>query len=363
MSKRARHCIDTPPKSLMPPSPGQQSNPPKTTQFSYTLSSKPKNETFSSRGAKPKRYTIEVVLSIPEAEEECPLTLDSIAESKLPFLDVPFLPDRPNHTKLTLPCKHSFSAMTLLYNFCKNKMVCPCCRAGEDVQADTACLPTHFRTEFNTRIQETIESERVQDEESAFNDTAANFSLFGVTIPYEALALNGNLNLVANFYDIPAGFTGLTTSLRPIFSYSNTVQPSRSSTGRLSLAPRGPLRTLNNLTQVGINSIQLSIQLCMQGAGQVIIDTTPITRLPDAASQERSLRMTIPGASGSSMTHNNQFHVLVQLQQSDENNPTTNFVLGMSRQGEGYNLDSISWSPGTENLEILSSNVSLSAVI
>lgn len=359
MSKRARHCVDGPAESLMPPSPQQ----PKTAQFSYTLSSKPKNETFSSRGAKPKRYTVEIVLSIPEAGEECPLTLDSIAESKLPFLDASFLPDRPKHTKLTLPCKHSFSAMTLLYNFCKNKMICPCCRAGEDIQADTASLPTHFRNEFKTRIQETIATERAQDEESAFNDTAANFSLFGVSIPYEALSLNGNLTLVANFYDIPAGYTGLNSNIRPIFSYSNSVQPSRNSAGRLTLTPAGPLRTLNNLTQVGITAIQLSIHLSMQGAGHVVIDSTPITRLPDAARQEPTLRMSIPGASGGSITQNNQFHVLVQLQHDSDNSPITNFGIDMSRQGGGYNMDSIAWSPGTESLEILSSNVPLSAVI
>jgi hypothetical protein len=56
---------------------------------------------------------VEVVLSIPEAGEEYPLTLDSIAESKLPFLDVPFLPDRPEHTKLTLPLgRHTFTTYT-----------------------------------------------------------------------------------------------------------------------------------------------------------------------------------------------------------------------------------------------------------
>jgi hypothetical protein len=101
----------------------------------------------------------------------------------------------------------------------------------------------------------------------------------------------------------------------------------------------------------------------MQGAGHVIIDSTPITRLPDAARQEPSLRLSIPGASGGSITQNNQFHVLAQLQQGDEKNPTINFVLDMSKPGGGYNLDSITWSPGTERLEILSSNVPLSAVI
>ena len=337
-----------------------------TNPFSFHLFSKPNSDTFSRRGGKPPRFHMDVTLSIPSKDEECPLTLDAIADSKLTFMpDTPFVKDRPNHTKITLPCKHSFSAMTLLYSFCKNNMVCPCCRAGEDVQADTLCLPTHIRSEFKAKIQETLETERRQDDERGFAEAVESFSLFGVTIPYEVLGMNGNLNLVANFYDIPSGITALSSSIRPMFSFSSVIHPTRDSTGRLTMVPTGQMRTLNNITQVGVNSIQLSTQLSMHGTGDILIDSTPISRLPDMSCQEGTMvRVMIPGASSSSMTQNNQFQVLVQLQNNDEN-PSTSFALTFNRTGAfgTFNLNSIAWMPGTENLEILSSSVQLSAML
>lgn len=359
MSKRARtseprpeNLTDLQPESIFPGKDSQEQN-----DFVYAIYSKPRNETFSSRGGKPRRYTIDIQMSIPDEGDDCPLTLDSIANSKLPFMpDTPFIPNRPKHTKLTLPCKHSFSALTLLYSFCKNNMICPCCRAGEDVKADPNCLPLHLRAEFKAHIQRTLEAERRQDENTVLQDVVDSFSLFGVTIPYEILGVNGNLNLVANFYDMPQD-TDLVSSIRPIFSYSCLMRPNRNAAGRISLTQNGQLRALNNLTQSGINSIQLCMQLSMQGTGNVLIDSTPLARLINPG--ESRLRMTIPGTSGSSVTNNNQFQVLVQLQNNDRNTPATSFVLEFARQG----IENITWWPGTENLEIMSSNVQLSAIL
>lgn len=326
-------------------------------EFNYSIFSKPRNETFSSRGGKPRRHTIDIVMSIPDPGDECPLTLDLIADSKLPFMpDATFIRGRPKHTKLTLPCKHSFSALTLLYSFCKNNMVCPCCRAGEDVRADPNCLPIHLRTEFKAQIQTTLEAERRQDEEGLLQDAVDSFSLFGVTIPYEVLGMNNNLNLFANFYDMPQG-EALNSSIRPVFSYSCPLRPTRDSSGRLSMTQNGQLRALNNLANAGIISIQLSVQLSMQGTGNVLIDSTPIIRLPVPG--ESQTRLTIPGASGNSITQNNQFQVLVQLRNNEETEPMTSFILDFARQG----IENITWRPESENLEIMSSSVQLSAIL
>lgn len=340
------------------------------THFVYSIYSKPRAEMISRRSSlqsnisglsKARRYTIDITMSIPDADEECPLTLDPIAMSKLPFLpDTPFRMDRPKHTKLTLPCKHSFSAMTLLYSFCKNGMVCPCCRAGEDIQADTQCLPPHFRELLKARIQETLETERRQDESRDYQDILDSFSMFGVTLPYDALGANGNLSLVANFYDITD--TRSETSQRPIFAFSNVVEPRRDG-GRMTLMPRGPLRALTHVAHMGVNSIQLSMVLSMQGMGDVVIDSTAIIRLPDINDRNAPMRLTIPGAANSSMTQNGQYQVLVQLQVNGDNNPITSFTVLFSRTGAFFVLDNITWSPGTENLEILSSNVSLAAML
>jgi hypothetical protein len=324
-------------------------------QFVYAIYSKPRNEgRKASSPFRHNRYSINVTMSIPDIGEECPLTLDPIAVSKLPFLpDAPFISDHPEHTKLTLPCKHSFSAMTLLYNFCKNSMICPCCRAGEDVQADTLCLPPHFRALVKARIQETLETERQQDESREYQDVLDSFSMVGVTIPYEALGANGNLSLVANFYDI-ANETG---PQRPIFSFSNVVTPRRDE-GQMLLTPRGPLRALTHVAHMGVNSIQLSIVLAMQGMGDVVIDSTAITRLPDINDPNSQMRLTIPGAADSAVTQNGQFQVLVQMQTNNSNTPITSFAVLFSRIGAYFVLDNITWSPGTENLEIISSNLS-----
>ena len=352
----------------------------KTTPFNFRLFSKASNETFSSRG-RPDRHSIDVKLSIPAPEDECPLTLDSISESRLQCLpDTPFLLDRPLHSKLTLPCGHSFSAMTLIYSFCKNSMTCPCCRAGKDVRVDTQCLPTHFRAQIKSHIQQTLETEHRQDESREFLDAVESFSMFGVSIPYEVLSRNGNLTLVANFYDMPA--TRITETARPIFAFTTEVRATTDN-GRMTLAPVGTLRSLNNIMSVGVNAIQMSMQLAMQGVENILIDSTPIIRLSGNANNANntnntnntnnannsnnnnnvnnnaSRRLTIPGSSSNHVTHNSMFQVLVQLQNEDEDNPISSFSVSF----DGVSINSLSWSPGTESLEILSSNIQLAAIL
>lgn len=357
MSKRAR-LSDTPSQTT-------HTTPlSKTGPFTYQLISKPTNETLSHRGAKAKRHTTEIILSIPSDEDECPLTLESIAESKLTCLpNISFLPDRPLHSKLTLPCGHSFSAMTLVYSFCKNTMTCPCCRAGNEVQADTCCLPIHFRSQLKARIQDTLETERRQDESSEYREVMESFSMIGVTIPYEVLGSNGNLSLVANFYDIPVGVSSLRETPRPIFSFSNIVEPRRESNGRMVLVPRGQLRALTHIAHMGVNAIQLSIQLSMQGMEGISIDSSPIARLPDINNPDSPTRLTIPGSSSNSVTENSQFQVLVQMQRNQDNSSSSSFNVVFTRSAafRHFVLDTIMWNPGTENLEIISGSGQLTA--
>ena len=50
---------------------------------------------------------------------------------------------------------------------------------------------------------------------------------------------------------------------------------------------------------------------------------------------------------------------------NNDENPSTSFALTFNRTGafSAFNLNSIAWIPGTENLEILSSSVQLSAML
>ena len=105
-----------------------------------------------------------LTLTEPERGEECPITMDPIAEYRLPF----YLPEpctlllsRPKLTKATLPCGHGFNALALVYHFTKNSMTCPICRAGHDkVQMGEQSVPPHLRRAFSQHL------ERVRAEET-----------------------------------------------------------------------------------------------------------------------------------------------------------------------------------------------------
>jgi hypothetical protein len=190
-----------------------------------------------------------------------------------------------------------------------------------------------------------------------------SFSMIGVTIPYEVLGSNGNLSLVANFYDIPVGVSSLRETPRPIFSFSNIVEPRRESNGRMVLVPRGQLRALTHIAHMGVNAIQLSIQLSMQGMEGISIDSSPIARLPDINNPDSPTRLTIPGSSSNSVTENSQFQVLVQMQRNQDNSSSSSFNVVFTRSAafRHFVLDTIMWNPGTENLEIISGSGQLTA--
>jgi len=98
-----------------------------------------------------------LTLTEPEKNEECAITMDPIADYRLPF----YLPEpctlllsRPKLTKATLPCGHGFSALALVYHFAKNSMTCPCCRAGhERVQMGEQSIPPHLRRAFSEHLE------------------------------------------------------------------------------------------------------------------------------------------------------------------------------------------------------------------
>jgi hypothetical protein len=116
--------------------------------------------------------SVRATLSVPEKDEECPLTLSPIAEDCLDFLpNVRFLPPMPEYTKLSLPCGHGFGAMNLVYHFARRDMRCPCCRAGHKGKLDTDCVPMHFRTRFVARVEQADREDR--DEMEAEDEQVA----------------------------------------------------------------------------------------------------------------------------------------------------------------------------------------------
>jgi hypothetical protein len=75
--------------------------------------------------------------------EECCITLEPIADARLPFSDnirVSHL--QPNLTGVQLLCGHRFSATNLLWHWCISPMVCPMCRAKYSYRGSTASAAT-----------------------------------------------------------------------------------------------------------------------------------------------------------------------------------------------------------------------------
>jgi hypothetical protein len=353
MSKRAR-CSDHPAKPRIP--------------FAYELLAAEKNH---HRGIRPSRYSVTATLSIPAENEECPLSLDLISKTHLPFLpeNTPFVLDRPLHSKLTLPCGHGFSCMTLLYNFCKNNMTCPCCRAGSAERMDVGCLPRHLRAKFNAQISETV-SRETREQEAENLITVAGFVS---VMPYHVLAGNGSLSLVIEFFNI-ASVLPLSTGLLPTFAVTTSLQARDVLVGQHPiLEPRTDLRGVSNIAHMGVNAIRLSVMLSMRGFGNVTIDSSPITLLPQSNDESTPRCLTMTGSSSATTTQNNGVDVTVQLNavnyplDADRNHsaPSTRFSVHFSQSAAFAHLliRNILWHPGAETLYVVSNNTGFAAMM
>lgn len=120
------------------------------------------------------RYDMEVSLSIPNDDEECPMTLDSIKNYRLDFAENLYIDiNNPSITKMTLPCGHSFSAMASIYYFCRHGLECPLCRCGVKVRLDGMCLPVHIRDTITQQVDKKDNEERMEEEQQNYRDTLA----------------------------------------------------------------------------------------------------------------------------------------------------------------------------------------------
>ena len=133
------------------------------TTHEYTL-------TVRSEGTIDRRKTTRLVMSAPQPEEECCISMEPIAEytmgleqraNETPVQSM--VPQAPLLTKATLPCGHGFSALALLYHFTKNDMTCPCCRSGHaKMQMARQSIPQHMRPALERRMAASREEERME---------------------------------------------------------------------------------------------------------------------------------------------------------------------------------------------------------
>lgn len=265
--------------------------------------------------------TLTVTLSIPAEEDECPLTLDTIKASKLEFLpDTPFCQERPQHSKLTLPCGHAFHALSLLYSWCKSGMRCPCCRAGHEERADPACLPRHLRSAVADRVQATLTSERSEEE----------VRIYGVTVPYSVLSQQGCLKMVILFFE-------RVDCDDPLFSL--TARLDEASTGteeRPVFSPRCHFPSMANIHQMRVGAVRLQVHIDIPDVASIGIDSTRNVPLTEGD-------ICVPGA-----------HGRVVEEVSGVRRDRTRFEIRAAEGRWGLALQALRWCPEGQFMELLS---------
>ena len=241
---------------------------------------------------------INAKLSIPLPDEECPLTLDPIATSSLAFMpNVPFLETSPLHTKLTLQCGHSFSAVPLIYHMCKNNMFCPCCRSGNEHRADFTSIPPHLREPMKQHIRSTLSTERTEDDHDA---GMMIVGLRSATMSFVEISNLGHLSMTLTI-TTPSDETPSTT---PVIEFNMGLHsvieiipalPSRNADqSRTVFSPaNAQMRTLSLLAGVGTH---LSAQVCMEipGVGALEIEGVDFT-IPTSNDPLLSARRVVRG--------------------------------------------------------------------
>lgn len=94
------------------------------------------------------------------------MALEPMATYDLPFAPgLTFVQAEPHLRKITLACGHSFSAMGIIYYFCKKHMTCPLCRQGnQEARMDISLLPDHIREVIQQQIVSQWQEERSDEE-------------------------------------------------------------------------------------------------------------------------------------------------------------------------------------------------------
>ena len=138
----------------------------------------------------------------PAAETDvCPLSMGPAAEDELDFLPgVAYLPGLPHIRLMTLPCRHSFGAMSLLYHFARQNMLCPCCRQGVGARIHPSSIPPHFRATLLRRVESAelleLRQQMASDAAAARELDRAQGAAVAVFIDPEEIAWASGLDLL-----------------------------------------------------------------------------------------------------------------------------------------------------------------------
>ena len=114
------------------------------------------------------KASITACLHEPDNDAECPILQESIKNTTgLDWFPRPFDATKPTFSAITLPCKHTFHAMALVYNWGRNKHVlCPVCRAGPKChQLVVSKLPKNWKYSLAARLRREWKQDKEKAEE------------------------------------------------------------------------------------------------------------------------------------------------------------------------------------------------------
>lgn len=113
------------------------------------------------------RDTIKATLYRASKTEICPIMQEPIDDVHLDFLPKPYLAEYPLYNAFELQCGHSFHAMSLIYNWTRNKtLTCPVCRSGppKNVYLIASKLPREWKYTLNRRVKREREADMIEQE-------------------------------------------------------------------------------------------------------------------------------------------------------------------------------------------------------
>ena len=303
-----------------------------------------------------------VLISIPAPDDECPIALEPITTAHLEFLPTcSFIKDTPEYSKMTLPCGHSFSAMVLVYSWCKNGMICPCCRAGHQRRANVNYLPAHFKDQVKAHIARSLTAEQVEDERDTIQ---ALLNMTPQTLSFESLANDGCLEMVIGFYFHPAG--------EPATHYNNLFNPTNqrptSARGHFSMMVR--LATVHQVRRERVMavfrpsehhmdvvrqspgdaiSVNITTQMRIFNAGIIDIDSSGEIDFPANISDEEGETRTpyisrrVTGTSAA--VPGRPSHTIPNI-------PISTFELIFVKRDGRVSIDGVTWIPDTSHVHV-----------
>ncbi len=222
---------------------------------------------------------LDVKLEVPSADEECPLTLSPIADDALEFLQptTTYFTAFPEVKKMTLPCGHSFGALSIIYHFARRNMLCPCCRAGVDARLSSHCVPSSFRKTLLSKVQrelredsnEQVESDRRAASSLVHADATSLVYIVETRLMFSDVTIDGTINLNMRFLNYNESRPALATFNIPLVMRLNASNSNLYTFFLGTGSVRGMINSL--LSDLSVSALELCSVMDMSTGREVEI--------------------------------------------------------------------------------------------